>query len=112
MEQPIRIASSLGDSVTRPFPSAFTTLPFEQSRRRWFGTCSCKPIPRGRPSSVEQLRTSSAFRPFAVLVAHYNRETADLNRSDVLLHIPYRRAMMRWTPPGDSQCKSHGNWLG
>jgi hypothetical protein len=41
--------------------------------RRWFGTCSCKPVPRGRPSSAKQLRTSSAFRPFAVLVAHCNR---------------------------------------
>src|SRR5215510_860423 len=60
---------------SRPFPSAFTTLPFGQSRRRWFGTCSCKPVPRGLPSSIKQLRTSSAFRPFAVLVAHYNRVT-------------------------------------
>src|SRR5450631_3390328 len=27
---------------------------------RWFGTCSCKPIPRGLPSSDKQLR---AIRP-------------------------------------------------
>src|SRR5262249_27521900 len=32
-----------------------------QSRRRWFGACSCKPTPRGLPSSVKQLRTSLAF---------------------------------------------------
>src|SRR5215470_3328368 len=72
---PLRSSSCLlPDPVnSRPFPSAFTTLPFEQSRRRWFGTSSCKPVPRGRPSSVEQLRTSSAFRLFAVLVAHCNR---------------------------------------
>src|SRR5262245_60726639 len=74
---PLRSSSCLLPDLvdSRPFPSAFTTLPFEQSRRRWFGTCSCKPIPRGRPSSIEQLRTSSAFRLFAVLVAHYNRVT-------------------------------------
>src|SRR5215472_1859109 len=60
---------------SEPFPSAFTTLAFNQSGRRWFGTCSCKPAPRDLPSSVEQLRTSSAIRLFAVLVAHYNRET-------------------------------------
>src|SRR5262245_27317939 len=58
---------------SRPFPSAFTTLPFGQSRRRWFGTCSCKPVPRGLPSSIKQLRTSSALRLFVVLVAHYCR---------------------------------------
>src|SRR5215471_2392453 len=56
---------------SKPFPSAFTTVAFAHSRRRWFGACSCKPTPRGLPSSVKQLRTSSAFRPFAVLVAHY-----------------------------------------
>src|SRR5262249_50850392 len=55
------------------------TLSFGQSRRRWFGTCSCKPVPRGQPSSVEQLRTSSAFRPFAVLVAHCNRDLGNKN---------------------------------
>src|SRR5215510_5571714 len=54
-------------------------MAFDHSRRRWFGTCFCKPVPRGLPSSVKQLRTSSAFRPFAVLVAHYNRVTVDLN---------------------------------
>ena len=54
-------------------------MAFGQSRRRWFGACSCKPTPRGRPSSVEQLRTSSAFRPFAVLVAHYNRVIGRVN---------------------------------
>src|SRR5262245_41997917 len=83
---PLRSSSCLlPDQVySRPFPSAFTTLPFEQSRRRWFGTCSCKPVPRGRPSSVEQLRTSSAFRPFAVLVAHYNRVPFTLSTAAAL----------------------------
>src|SRR5258708_25858952 len=28
------------------------------SRRRWFGTCSCKPVPRGLPSSDKQLRAA------------------------------------------------------
>jgi hypothetical protein len=47
--------------VARPFPSAFTTIAFDYSRRRWFGTCSCKPVPRGLPSSVKQLRTTQRF---------------------------------------------------
>jgi hypothetical protein len=33
----------------RPFPSALTTIALGHSRRRWFGTCSCKPVPRGLP---------------------------------------------------------------
>jgi hypothetical protein len=72
---PLRSSSCLSpDPVTsEPFPSAFTTVAFGQSRRRWFGACSCKPTPRGLPSSVKQLRTSSAFRLFAVLVAHCSR---------------------------------------
>src|SRR5215468_10721409 len=42
------------------FPSVLTTMAFDHSRRRWFGTCSCKPVPRGLPSSVKQLRTPTA----------------------------------------------------
>ena len=26
--------------------------PLTQRRRRWFGTCPCRPVPRGLPSSV------------------------------------------------------------
>jgi hypothetical protein len=33
--------------LARPFPSALTTMAFDHSRRRWFGTCSCKPVPVG-----------------------------------------------------------------
>jgi hypothetical protein len=40
-----------------PFPSALTTMAFDHSRREWFGTCSCKPVPRGLPSPVRQLHT-------------------------------------------------------
>src|SRR5215472_17341082 len=78
---PLRSSSCMSpDSViSEPFPSAFTTVAFGQSRRRWFGACSCKPVPRGLPSSVKQLRTSSAFRPFAVLVAHNCRYTGNLD---------------------------------
>ena len=54
-------------------------MAFGQSRRRWFGACSCKPTPRGLPSSVKQLRTSSAFRLFAVLVAHSSRYPGQVN---------------------------------
>src|SRR5260370_30161476 len=38
-------------------------MAFAHSRRRWFGTCSCKPVPRGRPSSVKQLHTLDPFGP-------------------------------------------------
>src|ERR1019366_3390163 len=55
--------------LPRPFPSVLTTRAFDHSRRRWFGTCSCQPVPRGLPSSIKQLHTLSPPRPFA-LVAH------------------------------------------
>src|SRR5438270_13390080 len=46
-----------------PFPSVLTTMAFAHSRRRWFGTYSCKPVPRDLPSSIKQLHTSRPFRP-------------------------------------------------
>src|ERR1700690_482581 len=52
-----------------PFPSALPTMAFDHSRRRGFGTCPCKPAPRGLPSSIKQLHTLGPPRPFA-LVAH------------------------------------------
>src|SRR5215469_15207905 len=58
--------------LPRPFPSALTTMAFDHSRRRWFGTCSCQPVPRGLPSSIKQLHTLGPPRPFA-LVAHHHR---------------------------------------
>src|ERR1039457_6594019 len=58
--------------LPRPFPSVLTTRAFDHSRRRWFGTCSCQPVPRGPPSSIKQLHTLGPPRPFA-LVAHYRR---------------------------------------
>ena len=39
--------------LPRPFPSALTTMAFDHSRQWWFGTCSCQPVPRGRPSSIQ-----------------------------------------------------------
>ena len=70
-----------------PFPSALTTMAFDHSRGRWFGTCSCKPVPRGLPSSIKQLHTLGPPRPFA-LVAHsrphssrFAPETAPPDRS-------------------------------
>src|SRR5215831_12245542 len=58
--------------LPRPFPSALTTMAFDHSRQGWFGTCSCQPVPRGRPSSIKQLHTLGPPRPFA-LVAHHHR---------------------------------------
>src|SRR6266568_9507987 len=61
--------------LPRPFPPALTTMAFDHSRRRWFGTCSCQPVPRGPPSSVKQLHTLGPPRPFA-LVAHSRPRSA------------------------------------
>src|SRR5664280_3045141 len=55
--------------LPRPFPSVLTTRAVDHSRRRWFGTCSCQPVPRGLPSSIKQFHTLGPPRPFA-LVAH------------------------------------------
>ena len=55
------LAGHLTRSFAKSFPSAFTTIAFGYSRRRWFETCSCKPVPRGLPSSVKQLITTQHF---------------------------------------------------
>ena len=55
----------LGPHLTRvslPFPSTLTTRALYPRSLRRFGTCSCKPIPRGPPSSLAQHR-----RPFRSL---------------------------------------------
>ncbi|MFN0103275.1 MAG: Ku protein [Bryobacteraceae bacterium] len=36
-------------------------MTFDHSHRRRFGTCSCKPVPRGRPSSIKQLHTLDRY---------------------------------------------------
>src|SRR5947199_10826016 len=77
--------------LPRPFPSVLTTMAFDHSRRRWFGTCSCKPVPRGLPSSVKQLRTLGPLRPF-VLVAHSRRHTGRTCDPVVPTPCPTRRA--------------------
>jgi len=59
---------------SRPFPSVLTTMAFDHSHRRRFGTRSCKPVPRGLPSSIKQLHTLGPPRPFA-LVAHHRRRS-------------------------------------
>src|ERR1035437_3643112 len=53
--------------LPRPFPSMLTTRAFDHSRRRWFGTCSCQPVPRGLPPSIKQLHTLGPPRPFALV---------------------------------------------
>src|ERR1700686_4823050 len=64
--------------LSRPFPAVLTTMAFDHSRRRWFGTCSCKPVPRGLPSSIKQLHTLGPHQPFA-LVAHSRRRSGRSN---------------------------------
>src|SRR6516225_10330125 len=73
---PLRSSSCQSPDLVlpRPFPSALTTMAFDHSRRRWFGTCSCQPVPRGHPSSIKQLHTLGPPRPSA-LVAHDHRQT-------------------------------------
>src|SRR5215471_3738627 len=73
---PLRSSSCQSPDLVlpRPFPSVLTTMAFDHSRRRWFGTCSCQPVPRGLPSSIQQLHTLGPPRPFA-LVAHHHRRT-------------------------------------
>ncbi|MGB3225793.1 MAG: hypothetical protein WBB23_23590 [Desulforhopalus sp.] len=36
------------------FSSTLTTMALYHSSLRWFETCSCKPVPRGLPSSLVQ----------------------------------------------------------
>src|ERR1700728_3376670 len=74
---PLRSSSCQSPDLVlpRPFPSVLTTMAFDHSRRRWFGTCSCQPVPRGPPSSIKQLHTLGPPRPFA-LVAHNRRRNA------------------------------------
>src|SRR5215469_15834844 len=74
---PLRSSSCQSPDLVlpRPFPSVLTTMAFDHSRRRWFGTCSCQPVPRGLPSSIKQLHTLGPPRPFA-LVAHNHRHSA------------------------------------
>src|SRR5215467_6298550 len=74
---PLRSSSCQSPDLVlpRPFPSVLTTMAFDHSRRRWFGTCSCQPVPRGLPSSIKQLHTLGPPRPFA-LVAHNHRRSA------------------------------------
>ena len=69
--------------LSRPFPSALTTMAFVHSRRRWFGTCSCQPVPRGPPSSIRQLHTLGPPRPFA-LVAHNHPRSSRYGRQIAL----------------------------
>jgi hypothetical protein len=91
---PLRSSSCLSPDpvISEPFPSAFTTVAFGQSRRRWFGVCSCKPTPRGLPSSVKQLRTSSALTAAFVLVAHISRYPGQVNsnRLGVISNLRFR----------------------
>src|SRR5215831_5034637 len=92
--------------LSRPFPSALTTMAFDHSRRRWFGACSCKPAPRDLPSSIKQLHTLGPPRPFA-LVAHHRRQNGSrkLPRSAGALPPPRTirrvRSAGRCWPGGD-----------
>src|SRR5476651_1942449 len=98
---PLRSSSCQSPDLVlpRPFPSVLTTRAFDHSRRRWFGTCSCQPVPRGPPSSIKQLHTLGPPRPFA-LVAHYRPHTAQTE--DLSAPTPGRTRRVRY-------CLSNGD---
>src|SRR5471030_3236296 len=70
---PLRSSSCQSPDLVlpRPFPSVLTTRAFDHSRRRWFGTCSCQPVPRGPPSSIKQLHTLGPPRPIEPVPRFY-----------------------------------------
>ena len=37
--------------MSLPFPLSLSTIAFDNSTIKWFESCSCKPLPMGRPSS-------------------------------------------------------------
>ena len=64
-----------GDTVTETLAAVLEREPkWEEVPARWFGTCSCQPVPRGLPPSIKQLHTLGPPRPFA-LVAHDRRHS-------------------------------------
>ncbi len=72
----------LGPHLTRvslPFPSTLTTRALYPRSLRRFETCSCKPVPRGPPSSLAQHRTP--YRSLGcAFMAHIGPKT-HINRS-------------------------------
>src|SRR5216683_412331 len=93
---PLRSSSCQSPDLVlpRPFPSVLTTMAFDHSRRRWFGTCSCQPVPRVRPSSIKQLHTLGPPRPFA-LVAHSHRRSAPAGHQPFALAHAGRKTRRR-----------------
>jgi len=55
--------------LSHDFSLTLTTLALDQSSLRWFEARSCKPAPRGFPSSLAQLRTPSKNK--CALLAHF-----------------------------------------
>ena len=76
----------------RPFPSALTTMAFDHSRQRWFGTCSCKPAPRGLPSSEKQLRATWPCGPFALVAHNYGQSAPYCLFAPTGIAVPPRTA--------------------
>src|SRR5262249_51345543 len=60
---PLQSSSCLSPDLVVPGLFLLSSRPclLDKAAEGGFRACSCKPAPRGRPSSVEQLRTSSAF---------------------------------------------------
>src|ERR1700682_6493919 len=97
---PLRSSSCQSPDLVlpRPFPSVLTTMAFDHSHRRWFGTCSCQPVPRDLPSSIKQLHTLGSPRPFA-LVAHHHRRNVQTATADIA------------SPSTDQRHNAETDWL-
>ena len=80
----VRFRSSLwvtpATILCRDFSQTLTTMAFDHSSFRWFEACSCKPAPRGPPSSFVQLRTLYEKN---VLVAHYYESISVFKKPEI-----------------------------
>ena len=72
-------------SPCHAFSSTLTTKAFDLSSLRWFEACSCKPAPRGLPSSSVQLRTLYIK---SALVAHL--QLSKIHENAMCLSIPLK----------------------
>ena len=105
----------LGPHLTRvslPFPSTLTTRALYPRSLRRFETCSCKPVPRGPPSSLAQHRTpyrslGCAFMAHTEPKTHTSRcDDANENNSGSSRRDP-PNGSWRSTPPSTTLSTSN-----
>ena len=80
----------LPQSLCRDFSLTLTTLTLYQRSLRWFEACSCRPAPRGLPSSLAQLRahykTMRSWRTYL----HIFLSTVIFKDTNGIIHSPDR----------------------